>query len=73
MLGASNERFVSSVGRAVHFAEFRDFLMLSTVADGKGAMDVWGRAVVDVGDVPMSFPAGGTLLYTSPPQSQLHA
>jgi hypothetical protein len=34
LLGASNERFVS-VGRAVDFAEFRDFLMLSTAADMK--------------------------------------
>lgn len=56
LLGASNDRFVT-IGRAVDFAEFRDFLMLSNACDMRGALEVWGRAMVDIGDVPMTFPA----------------
>ena len=55
LLGASNAEFQAQ-GRAIDFAEFRDFLMLSSASDMRGVFEVWGRAVLDLGDVDVSFP-----------------
>lgn len=38
------------------FAEFRDFLMISSAKDLRDAFEIWGRAVVDLGDLDISFP-----------------
>ena len=52
LLGESNEEF-RIAGKAIDFAEFRDFMLLTSARD---MFEVWGRAVVDLGDVDVSMP-----------------
>ena len=45
-----------ATGRAIDFAEFRDFMLLTSARDLRGVFEVWDRAVLDFGDVDVSFP-----------------
>lgn len=45
-----------ATGRAIDFAEFRDFMLLTSAKDLRGVFEVWDRAVLDFGDVDISFP-----------------
>ena len=55
LLGESNEEF-RIAGKAIDFAEFRDFMLLTSARDMRDMFEVWGRAVVDLGDVDVSMP-----------------
>eukprot|EP00249_Psilotum_nudum_P007859 c20870_g1_i1 orf=360-2165(-) len=50
------KRGVSCSPKAFDFAEFRNFLMLSTANDLRDTFEIWGRAAIDLGDVDTSFP-----------------
>jgi len=60
LLGASNEEF-RIAGKAIDFAEFRDFMLLTSARDMRDMFEVWGRAVVDLGDVDVSMPMSSGL------------
>jgi len=54
LFNASQEKFVTH-SKAIDFAEFRDFLLLSDAMDASQALNVWSRSTIDVGDVSMAF------------------
>ncbi|UPR03128.1 mitochondrial carrier protein [Chloropicon primus] len=60
LLGESNEEF-KIAGKAIDFAEFRDFMLLTSARDMRDMFEVWGRAVVDLGDVDVSMPMSSGL------------
>ena len=60
LLGDSNEEF-RIAGKAIDFAEFRDFMLLTSARDMRDMFEVWGRAVVDLGDVDVSMPMSSGL------------
>ena len=61
MLGDANDPEFKIQGRAIDFAEFRDFMLLSSARDLRDVFEVWGRAVLDLGDVDVSFPMSSGL------------
>jgi solute carrier family 25 phosphate transporter 23/24/25/41 len=60
LLGESNEDFQIQ-GKAIDFAEFRDFMLLTSARDMRDIFEVWGRAVMDFGDVDVSMPMSSGL------------
>jgi len=60
LLGDSNEEFQIQ-GKAIDFAEFRDFMLLTSARDMRDMFEVWGRAVMDFGDVDVSMPMSSGL------------
>ena len=60
LLGQSNEEFQIQ-GKAIDFAEFRDFMLLTSARDMRDIFEVWGRAVMDFGDVDVSMPMSSGL------------
>ena len=54
LFNAANEKFVTH-SRAIDFAEFSDFLLLSDAMDTTQALSVWSRSTIYVGDVSMAF------------------
>uniref|UniRef100_A0A7S2Z943 Mitochondrial carrier protein n=1 Tax=Chloropicon laureae TaxID=464258 RepID=A0A7S2Z943_9CHLO len=60
LLGESNEEF-RTAGKAIDFAEFRDFMLLTSARDMRDVFEVWGRACLDLGDVDVSMPMSSGL------------
>jgi solute carrier family 25 phosphate transporter 23/24/25/41 len=49
-----------SMGKAIDFAEFRDFLLLSSAADLGDVVEVWGRSVTDLNHSFVTVPKGAS-------------
>ena len=47
-----------SMGKAIDFAEFRDFLLLSSAADLGDVVEVWGRSMTDLNHSFVTVPKG---------------
>lgn len=54
--GISRSRGFYHDGQVLDFAEFRELLMLSSLKDMRDPFQIWGRAIIDLGDVDTSFP-----------------
>jgi len=49
-----------SMGKAIDFAEFRDFLLLSSAADLGDVVEVWGRSMTDLNHSFVTVPKGAS-------------